>query len=61
MCDEVDIAVRVMFEPPQNLVARDVRAVSYVACASPVFAESHGMPEKLEDLRTNDVMFTSAA
>ena len=52
MRDEVDIAVRVMSEPPQNLVARDMGPVRYVACASPDFAESRGMPVRLDDLRT---------
>ncbi|WP_414443182.1 LysR family transcriptional regulator [Burkholderia sp. 22PA0106] len=48
--DEVDIAVRVMAEPPQNLVARDMGAVRYVACASPGFAAAHGMPGTLDAL-----------
>jgi DNA-binding transcriptional LysR family regulator len=52
MRDEVDIAVRVMSEPPQSLVARDMGAVRYVACASLAYAEAHGMPAQLEDLRT---------
>jgi DNA-binding transcriptional LysR family regulator len=52
MRDEVDIAVRVMSEPPQNLVARDMGTVRYVACASPAFASTHGMPVLLDDLRT---------
>lgn len=50
MRDEVDIAIRVMSEPPQNLVARDMGAVRYVACASPAFAAAHGMPAGLEAL-----------
>jgi len=54
--DEVDIAVRVMSEPPQNLVARDMGPVSYVACASKQWAEEHGMPQRLEDLRTAPVI-----
>ncbi|WP_027816982.1 LysR family transcriptional regulator [Paraburkholderia bannensis] len=48
--DEVDIAVRVMHEPPQNLVARDMGAVKYLACASAQWAAEHGMPQTLEDL-----------
>ncbi len=52
MRDEVDIAVRIMSEPPQNLVARDMGSVRYVACASRSFAESHGMPVQLDDLGT---------
>ncbi|MBW0447642.1 LysR family transcriptional regulator [bacterium M00.F.Ca.ET.228.01.1.1] len=52
MRDEVDIAVRIMSEPPQNLVARDMGSVRYVACASRSFAESRGMPVRLDELRT---------
>lgn len=48
--DEVDIAVRVMHEPPQNLVARDMGPVKYIACACTAWAERHGMPQTLEDL-----------
>jgi DNA-binding transcriptional LysR family regulator len=52
MRDEVDIAVRVMSEPPQNLVARDMGPVRYVACASAAYAAEHAMPTRLDDLRT---------
>ncbi|QGZ64038.1 LysR family transcriptional regulator [Paraburkholderia acidisoli] len=48
--DEVDIAVRVMHEPPQNLVARDMGQVKYIACACTAWAQKHGMPHTLEDL-----------
>ncbi|CAG9243984.1 LysR family transcriptional regulator [Paraburkholderia unamae] len=48
--DEVDIAVRVMHEPPQNLVARDMGPVKYIACACTEWAGKHGMPQTLEDL-----------
>lgn len=51
MRDEVDIAVRVMTDPPDNLVARDMGPVRYVACATPGYAEAQGgMPVTLEDL-----------
>ncbi|WP_179401142.1 LysR family transcriptional regulator [Burkholderia guangdongensis] len=59
MRDEVDIAVRVMSEPPQNLVARDMGAVRYVACASTAFAAEHGMPADLGAL-TDAPVITSA-
>ncbi|MCR5866167.1 MULTISPECIES: LysR family transcriptional regulator [Aquincola] len=52
MRDEVDVAVRVLSEPPQNLVARDMGTVRYVACASRAFAEAQGLPQRLEELRT---------
>ncbi|WP_296653935.1 LysR family transcriptional regulator [Paraburkholderia sp.] len=54
--DEVDIAVRVMSEPPQNLVARDMGPVRYVACASKAWASAHDMPQRLEELRTVPVI-----
>ncbi len=48
--DEVDIAVRVMSEPPQNLVARDMGPMHYVVCASRAYADAHGMPADLQAL-----------
>ncbi|MGC3986753.1 MAG: LysR substrate-binding domain-containing protein [Pseudorhodoferax sp.] len=51
MRDEVDVAVRVLSEPPQNLVARDLGPVRFVACASCAYAEQAGLPQRLEDLQ----------
>ncbi|MGY6269364.1 LysR family transcriptional regulator [Achromobacter denitrificans] len=48
--DEVDIAVRIMSEPPQNLVARELGQVRYVACASRAYAAARGLPQRPEDL-----------
>jgi DNA-binding transcriptional LysR family regulator len=50
--EEVDIAIRVMAEPPQTLVARELGPVRYVACASRAYVETAGMPADLEQLRT---------
>lgn len=44
MRNEVDIAVRIMSEPPQNLVARELGQVRYVVCASRAYARKHGLP-----------------
>lgn len=52
MRDEVDIAIRVMPAPPQTLVARDLGAVRYIACASRGYAATQGLPTRLEQLRT---------
>ena len=49
--DEVDIAVRVMSEPPQQLVAVELSAVCYTVCASADYAASGPMPSELDDLR----------
>lgn len=50
--DEVDIAIRILPEPPQQLVAREMGTVRYQACASLAYAQAHGLPTELEQLRT---------
>jgi len=57
--DEVDIAVRVMSDPPDNLVARDMGPVRYLACASAAYAAAHSMPANLQALADAPVI-TSA-
>ncbi len=49
--EEIDIAVRVLSEPPQNLVARDMGPVRFIACASEAYMREHGLPQRLEDLQ----------
>lgn len=49
--DEVDIAIRVIPEPPQNLVAREMGPVRYVACASSDYAARHPLPVQLDELQ----------
>ena len=56
MRDEMDIAVRVMAEPPPSLVARDLGNVRYLACASREYAERHGLPAELQQLTTTPVV-----
>jgi DNA-binding transcriptional LysR family regulator len=56
MRDEVDIAVRVMAEPPPSLVARDLGNVRYLACASRAYADAHGLPSQLQQLATAPVV-----
>jgi DNA-binding transcriptional LysR family regulator len=48
--DEVDVAVRVMSEPPQQMVAIELAQVRYVTCASVKYARDHAMPAELDDL-----------
>lgn len=52
MRDEVDIAVRVMPEPPSSLVAREIGTVRYVVCASREYAKAHGLPGEIDQLRS---------
>uniref|UniRef100_UPI003341ADD1 LysR family transcriptional regulator n=1 Tax=Castellaniella defragrans TaxID=75697 RepID=UPI003341ADD1 len=48
--EEIDIAIRVMPEPPPQTVAYELCEVRYVICASSQYAHLHGMPQRLEDL-----------
>lgn len=54
--DEVDIAIRVMAEPPPSLVARDLGNVRYIACASRAYAERQGLPAQLAQLAAAPVI-----
>jgi DNA-binding transcriptional LysR family regulator len=42
--DEVDVAVRVLSEPPPSLVARELAPVRHIACASVGFVARHPCP-----------------
>jgi DNA-binding transcriptional LysR family regulator len=48
--DGLDISIRVMAEPPQALVARDLGTVRYVACAARAYVASRSLPSVPEDL-----------
>lgn len=52
LSDEVDVAIRVLNEPPQALVAREMGSVRYIACASKDYASRHGLPRTLQELRS---------
>lgn len=52
MRDDIDIAIRVIPEPPQTLVARELGPVRYVVCAAPSYVAAHGLPTQLAQLHT---------
>lgn len=54
--DEVDIAIRVVQEPPLSLVARSLGTVRYLACASRAYAQAHGLPSTLHALRSSPLI-----
>jgi DNA-binding transcriptional LysR family regulator len=54
--DDVDIAIRILPEPPESMVAKDMGTVRYLACASKQFAKEHGMPTELAQLRTQPII-----
>lgn len=59
--DEVDVAIRVMTEPPEALVARELGVVRYVACTSSAYAQANGLPAHLDDLQRVPVITSPAA
>ena len=48
--EDVDLAVRVMSEPPQQMVAIELSRMQHVTCAAVDYAAAHGMPRQLEEL-----------
>lgn len=56
--DEVDIAIRVISEPPLSLIARSLGPVRYVACASRGYVQRHGLPATLYELRNSPIITT---
>ena len=59
--DEVDVAVRVMSEPPQQMVAIELAQVSYVVCASAEYARTQALPMQLEDLASVPLITSAVA
>ncbi|MFC4278349.1 LysR family transcriptional regulator [Achromobacter aloeverae] len=57
--DDVDIAIRILPEPPPSLVARHLGDVHYVACASREYVRAHGLPHTLEALRDSPLITSS--
>ena len=54
--DEVDIAIRILPEPPQQMIARELGSVRYLACASQAYVAAHGLPTELAQLRTQPLI-----
>ena len=54
--DEVDVAVRVLSEPPPGLVARELAPMRHIACASAAFAATHAMPTHLDELASQPII-----
>lgn len=54
-----DLAIRLTYEPPPNVVARKLTTVSWMTCAAPAYLERHGAPRTPQDLRSRNCLFYS--
>lgn len=59
--DEVDIAIRILPSPPENLVAREMGRVRYLACASADYVTRRGMPQLPEQLTDTPIITATVA
>ncbi len=50
--DDVDVAVRILHEPPPNVVARDMGRVRYLVCATQRWVAQHSAPHTPQALRS---------
>ena len=58
--DEVDIAIRVVQDPPLSLVARSLGDVRYLACAARAWCQAHALPRTLQDLQGAPIITSGA-
>ncbi len=59
--EEVDLTIRVMSEPPQQMVAIELAKVRYVVCASMGYADCNPMPVTLDDLARTPLVTSAVA
>ncbi|WP_214609033.1 LysR family transcriptional regulator [Rhodococcus qingshengii] len=57
--DEVDIAVRLLSDPPPNLDAWELDEVGIIACATTTFAKANVFPSHPDELRSAPVITAS--
>lgn len=54
-----DVAIRLTYDLPPNVVARKLTTVSWMTCAAPAYLERHGAPRTPQDLRGRNCLFYS--
>ncbi|HLR81509.1 MAG TPA: LysR substrate-binding domain-containing protein [Paenalcaligenes sp.] len=55
----IDIAIRIMSDPPENLIARNLGTIRYIACASADYVAQHGLPTELQALAEVPIITSS--
>jgi DNA-binding transcriptional LysR family regulator len=51
-----DIAIRIMNDPPPNVVARKLAMINRKMCATPAYFARHGVPKTPEDLERHNCL-----
>jgi len=54
-----DVAIRLIGEPPPNVVARKLMTVRWMVCAAPSYLRNRGTPRAPQDLASHNCLFYS--
>lgn len=60
MASEIDVALRITSDPPEQYVARELARIGLVLCASPEYVRAKGIPRDPEDLTRHAFVARSA-
>jgi DNA-binding transcriptional LysR family regulator len=58
MVSEIDVALRITSDPPEQYVARELARIDWVLCASADYARQKGKPKKPADLAQHNLVST---
>jgi DNA-binding transcriptional LysR family regulator len=56
MAAQIDVALRVTSEPPEQYVARELGRIDWVLCAAPSYVQLKGTPGEPGDLMSHDLV-----
>lgn len=59
--DGFDLAVRIVEEPGENMVARALAPIRWVVCATPAYLAAHGEPASIEELGAHNCLSYTTA
>jgi DNA-binding transcriptional LysR family regulator len=60
LADEVDVAIRILSSPPESLHVLDLGNVDWVMCAAPDYLERVGIPTRLDQLPSLEIICAAA-
>ncbi|WP_323150367.1 substrate binding domain-containing protein, partial [Pseudomonas oryzihabitans] len=57
IADDQDLLVRITEQPPAGFVARPLREMDFVLCASPTYLRRHGLPQQPQALAEHECLY----